>query len=462
MTVLEAAAALRQRAISSVELARQCLSRIDELNPKLNAFLTVTREIALAQAHQADEELARGQDRGPLHGVPVSHKDLLCTKDVRTTAGSKIFADYVPDFDATVVERLREAGAVMVGKTGLHEHAYGITSNNPHYGPVRNPWDPTRIPGGSSGGAAVAVAAGMCLLATGTDTGGSIRVPAAYCGIAGLKPTFGLVSKHGALPLGFSLDHVGPMAATVRDVAVGLEAMAGYDPRDPNSVRRRAESYQPPADVALAGARVLLPENFFFERCDPEIRKLALNAAQQAEAAGATFVMGRVPDPEQLNVIAQIILLAEAAAVHEPYVRKRRADYGADVLALLDMGRMVPASDYVQAQRLRRRMLDGWNHLLSKVDCVLVPATPIAAPPIGASEVDVGGGPEDARLASTRLVRAINPLGLPALALPSGWTSAGLPAGIQLIGRAFGEENLLRIGAALESILAVPPRPLTC
>lgn len=458
MTLLEAAAALRAGQVSSVELTLECLKKIDVSNEALNALLTVTAENAMAEARRADEELHSGVDRGPLHGIPVAHKDLLCTNGVRTTSGSKVFADYVPDFDAAVVEKWRDAGAVMIGKAHMHEHAYGITSNNPHYGPVRNPWDMRRIPGGSSGGSAAAVASGMCLLASGTDTGGSIRVPASYCGIVGLKPTFGLVSKYGAMPLGFSLDHVGPMTRTVRDAAVALEAMAGYDHRDGSSVKRKRESYVPGADVSLTGARIVLPQNYYFEKIDPDVRKLVLGAAELAEASGAQFLMGRVPDGEQLSTVAQVTLLSEAAAVHEPYMRKRRQDYGADVLALLDMGRVMPATHYIQAQRMRKRILGVYLHLLKKADCILTPATPLAAPFIGQTEIDIAGELEDVRIASTRLVRGVNALGLPALVIPAGWTQDGLPVGLQLIGRPFGEASLLRIGAAMEAALNVERR----
>jgi aspartyl-tRNA(Asn)/glutamyl-tRNA(Gln) amidotransferase subunit A len=457
LTVRQAGEALRAGRLSALELAEDHLRRIEAGNPRLNAFLTVTAETARAAARQADEELRAGHDRGPLHGIPLAHKDLIPTAGIRTTFGSKIFAESVPDTDAAIVESLREAGAVLVGKTHLHEFAYGITSNNPHFGPVRNPWDTDRIPGGSSGGAGAALAANMTMLATGTDTGGSIRVPASYCGVVGLKPTYGLVSKHGIFPLGFSLDHPGPMGRTVEDVALMLEAMTGYDARDAASVNRPRESYSIEG-ASLSGLKIVLPQNFYFDKIDPEVRALILAAAQQAESGGATFVMGRVPDGEQLNAVAQAILLAEAATVHEPYLRKRRADYGAAVLSLLDMGRALPATHYLQAQRLRKRILTVYLELLKKADCILTPATPITAPPIGAETVDVGGELHDVRILTTRCSRGINALGLPALVIPCGWTSAGLPAGLQLIGRPFGEAALLRAGAALEAAIGFQPR----
>lgn len=458
MTIAEAARALRSGEVSSTELTEKCLQTIERLNPKLNAFVTVTPEIARRQAAQADKELRSGLDRGPLHGIPIAHKDLLCTLGVRTTSGSKIFEDYTPDFDATAVERLAEAGAVMVGKTGLHEHACGITCNNPHFGPIRNPWDSSRIPGGSSGGSAVAVATGMAIAATGSDTGGSIRVPAHYCGLTGFKATYGLVSKYGALPLAFSLDHVGPITQTIRDSAIMLDVLAGHDPKDPSSVQRPKESFVPaeedPAAV-LKSIRILLPRNFFFENIDVDVKRTILLSAQNAETAGATFVMGAVPDVNQLNAVANLTFSVEAAAVHEPYLRKRRASYGADVAATIDVGRAIPATAYVQAQRLRTRFQQIWRMFLDKADCILTPVCPIAAPPIGQNTVDVASQLEDVRVASTRLLRGINALGFPTAVIRAGYTPAGLPVGIQLIGRPFGDAQLLRIAHALETALSV-------
>ncbi len=462
MTLIEAAAALRRRQISSVELTLECLARIEKWNPALNAFITVTSALALEQARKADAELAGGMDRGPLHGIPVAHKDLFCTRGIRTTGGSKTFGEYVPEFDAAVVERLHNAGAVLVGKTNLHEHAYGITSENPHYGAVRNPWDPERSPGGSSGGSAVAVATGMALAATGTDTGGSIRVPASWCGIAGLKPTFGRISKYGVLPLGYTLDHPGPMAQTVRDVALLFQAMAGHDPRDPSSVDRPVPRCLPEErEISLRGVRIGLPRNFYFDHIDKEVDAAVYFLGYTAEDLGAELMRVQVPDGEQLNTLAHVTLLAEAASVHEPYLRKRRKTYGDDVRALLDMGRIVPAVDYLQAQRLRKRILGVYLDILKRVDALLLPATPMTAPRIGQKQVEILGETEDTRIAATRLLRGFNLLGLPVLALPAGFSSAGLPIGCQIVGRPWDEPLLLRIGAALEDrtgLTRLPPR----
>jgi Asp-tRNAAsn/Glu-tRNAGln amidotransferase A subunit and related amidases len=447
MNIVEAGLQLRARRLSSAELLQQSLARIRELDGGLNAFITVMEDSARAEAASADRELASGGDRGQLHGIPVAVKDLFLTKGTRTTGGSKIFADHVPDHDGAVVEKLRAAGAVIVGKTGLHELAYGVTSNNPHFGPVRNPHDRDRIPGGSSGGSGAAVASGMVFMAMGTDTGGSIRIPASYCGTVGLKPTFGLVSKAGCMPLGLSLDHMGPLTSTVQDAALVLNALAGYDARDASSVARPPEDYVP-RDRSLQGIRIGWPKNFFFDHIDSEIAAAVEKAGERARQAGAEIVPVQVPDMEALNVVARVILLSEASAVMGRHLH-RRADFGPDVLALLDSGCLLPATDYVNAQRIRRRMQLEFARLFQDIDLLFTPTTPIPAPLIGAATAEVGGRQEDVRLASTRLVRGINALGLPALSIPCGNTAAGLPIGLQIVGRAFDEKLVLRAGEAV-------------
>lgn len=451
MTILEAAAALRGRKVSSMELTQASLQKIARLNSTLNAFLTVTVEQAVERALKADDELARGVDRGPLHGIPIALKDVFATKGVRTTCGSKLFADHVPERDASVVELLAAAGAVFLGKTNMHELAYGVTSNNPHFGPVRNPWDTARIPGGSSGGSGAAVAASIVFMAMGSDTGGSIRIPASYCGTVGLKPTSGRVSRHGVLPLDFSLDHMGPLARTVRDAAATLDAIAGYDPHDDSSSRRPVVPYLPPAEIRLDEVRIGLPENFYFERLDGEVDAAVRAMARVAETLGARVEPVRVPDIAAMNVVSRVILLAEASALLERHMG-RRADFGADVLALLDQGRLIPATDYVNAQRLRREMMGQFREVWKKVDCLFTPATPAPAPRIGQTTVALDGVEEDTRLAATRLVRGINVIGAPALAMPCGFHSSGLPLGLQVVGRPFEEDLVLRVGAALEDV----------
>jgi aspartyl-tRNA(Asn)/glutamyl-tRNA(Gln) amidotransferase subunit A len=457
VTLLEAAAALRRREISSVELTAAALERIERLNPSTNAMQTVMAEVARERAKLADQELARGEGRGPLHGIPIAVKDLFRTQGVRTTGGSRLFEDYVPDYDATVVEWLRAGGAVLVAKSGMHELAYGITSSNPHFGAIRNPWDRDRIPGGSSGGSGAAVAAGMVFMAMGSDTGGSIRIPAAFCGVVGLKPTYGRVSRYGAMPLAFTLDHMGPLTRSVRDAAAVLNVIAGYDARDETSSRRPVENYVPDPDPSIRGLRIGLPENFYCERLDPDVDAAVRAAFRAAESRGAEIVSLRVPDIEAINTVARIILLAEASALLEPHLEHRDL-FGADVLALLDQGRLLPATDYINAQRLRRGMQREFAALWPRVDCLFTPTTPITAPRIGETTVAAGSENEDVRLAATRLVRAINALGLPAVSIPCGADRRGLPIGLQIVGKPFAEALILRVAQALvPAEVPVPP-----
>jgi aspartyl-tRNA(Asn)/glutamyl-tRNA(Gln) amidotransferase subunit A len=453
MTILEAAARLSARKISSRELTQAALASISRLNPKLNAFLTVMEQSALARAQKMDEELAAGGNRGPLHGIPVAVKDVFCTKGVKTTCGSKPLANHVPGYDAAVVERLDGAGAIIIGKTAMHEFAYGITSNNPHYGAVRNPWNTDCIPGGSSGGSGSAVSAEMVFMAMGSDTGGSIRIPAAFCGTTGIKPTTGRVSRYGVMPLDFTLDHMGPLTRSVRDAALCLQAIAGYDPRDDSSSREPISDYLPGLQVSIKGLRIGIPENFYYDRLHPDVERGVRSMAAAAQQLGAVLVPVKVPDIASINAVGRVILLAEATATMTPFL-SRRSDIGSDVLTLLDQGRLIPAADYVNAQRLRRLYQREFASLWSQADCLLVPTTPNTAPRIGQSEVDLGGVKEDARLASTRLVRGINVLGLPALSQPCGLAQDGLPVSTQIIGRPFDEATVFRLGAALEDATA--------
>ncbi len=460
MRIGEAAAGLRARRFSAVDLATAAISRIDRLNPTMRAFITVTAEQALEQARQADRELAMGQDRGPFHGVPVALKDLFYTKGVPTTAGSKVYQNFLPEYNATVVEKLLAAGAVLLGKLNMHEFAYGITSANPHFGAVHNPWSPRHSPGGSSGGSAAAVATHMVFMAMGTDTGGSIRIPASFCGTVGLKPTYGRVSRFGVLPLGFSQDHMGPLTRSVRDAALALNAIAGHDPRDPTSSRRPVVDYVPGEDCSIRGVRIGFPDSFFFERLHEDVESAVRGAIARAQSLGAVIKPVRLPDMDALNAVARIVLLSEASSVAEPFMEDR-GQFGPDVLALLDQGRLVPATDYINAQRLRRKMRREFEQVWQEVDCLITPATPTPAPRIGDATIRLGGRDEDVRLASTRLVRCFNALGFPALSLPCGLSASGLPVGMQIVGPAFEEALLLRIGAALEDGgVGIPPCPM--
>ena len=461
MTIAEAAAGLRTGRFSSVELTTAAIDRIEQHDATLRTFITLTFDRALNEARQADRELAARADRGPLHGIPVALKDLVCTKGVRTTAGSRVYADYIPDLDATVVERLRTAGAVSLGKLNQHELAYGITSANPHFGAVRNPWNLEHSPGGSSGGSGAAVAAEMVFMAIGTDTGGSIRIPASFCGTVGLKPTYGRVSRYGVLPLGYSLDHVGPLTRTVRDAALTLNAIAGHDPRDPSSARHKAGDFVPEANCSIRGLRIGVPENFFFDAVDEDVDRAVRTSIARAGELGAEIVAVRVPDIAAINAVARVILLAEAAALCDAFA-DRRQELGPDVLDLMNQGRLVAATDYINAQRLRRLMRDAFRTVWQRVDCLITPATPNVSPKVGQKTVTLGGQEEDVRLATTRLLRCFNAMGFPALSMPCGLSRLGLPVGLQVAGPPFQEKRILRLAATIEDMAAPVHPPYGC
>jgi aspartyl-tRNA(Asn)/glutamyl-tRNA(Gln) amidotransferase subunit A len=445
--------------VSPVELVEAYLARIARLNPKLNAYLTVTGEQARAEARAAEAEIRkRKKYRGPLHGMPIALKDNIYTRGVRTTAGSKVLAEFVPQEDATVVERLRAAGAVLLGKTGMHEFAYGVTCDNPFYGPICNPWDTSRIPGGSSGGSAAAIAAGMCAAALGSDTGGSIRIPAALCGVVGLKPTFGRVSCHGVIALCPSLDHTGPLARTVGDAAILLEAIAGGDTRDATTLRQprlekwKVESGRRKGRKPAAGIRLGWPKNYYFDRVDGEVRRALEAAAKEYERLGAVVEEVALPHVCDPDVPRSLIALPEARAYHERmgWYPARAADYSEETRKRLELGAEVTASEYLRAWEVKQEFLADFAAAFAHVDVILAPAAPVAAPPIGAKTVTIGGAEENVRSALLRLNRPQNLTGLPAISVPCGFTRAGLPMGMQLIAPQWEEPALLRIARLYE------------
>ncbi|MBI4441921.1 MAG: amidase [Acidobacteria bacterium] len=453
-TLADVAALIRSKQLSPVELTAAALQRIELLNPRLNAFLTVTAESAQQQAQAAEDEIQRGHYRGPLHGVPVALKDLIYVRDVRATAGSKLLADFVPDADATVVEKLREAGAVLIGKTALHEFAYGITNDNPHFGPTRNPWNPLCIPGGSSGGSGVAVATGMCFAALGTDTGGSIRIPASFCGVVGLKPTSGCVSLHGVYPLGFSLDHVGPLARSVVDVGIVYQTIAGFDSKDPVSVEHASGEIGLRKDAQ--GIRVGVAGKYFFDRLQPDVERAVRAAFTVIVALGARVEpvdfseKTEGTDFADLTDASRLTLLVEALLVHRDHLDNHAESLGSDVKLLLEKGLEVSATGYAQAQLTRHRFRRQLEQLFQRVDVIVTPTTPLVAFPIGETKVLLEGQEEDARTAATRFTRGFNATGHPALSVPCGSDSQGLPIGLQIIGRLWDEATVLQVGYAYE------------
>lgn len=443
-------AAIKAKALSPLDLTRAMLARIERHNPRLNAFLTVTPEEALRDAAEAEREIAAGHYRGPLHGIPLSVKDLFATRGTRTTAGSKILAEWVPAADATVVARLREAGAVLVGKTHLHEFAYGITNENPHYGPARNPWDPERIPGGSSGGSAASVAAGLCAGTLGTDTGGSIRIPSALCGLVGLKPTYGRVSRHGVVPLCWSLDHVGPLARCAADAALILQAIAGHDARDAASARVPLPDFSHRLGQGVRGLALGIPREFFFDRLDPEVRAAVEGALKVLEGLGARLVPVSLPHARHVPAVSFGIQAPEAFAYHERTLRTRAHEYGADVRARLESGRYFAAAHYLKAQRARHLVFEDYRQAFQAVQAILTPTVPLPATLVGAATVTVEGKEVDVRGAMTRFARAFNATGLPAATVPCGFTAGGLPVGLQVAGGPFEEATVLQVAHAYE------------
>jgi aspartyl-tRNA(Asn)/glutamyl-tRNA(Gln) amidotransferase subunit A len=444
-SIEELSALLAKRKISPVELTNLYLSRIERLNPKLNAFLTVASESALAEARAAERELLRGRRRGALLGVPIALKDNIYTRNLRTTMGSLIMRDFVPSEDATVVRKLRRAGAIVLGKTNLHEFAYGVTSENPHYGPVRNPWKTDRISGGSSGGSAAAVAAGLCAAAMGSDTGGSIRVPSALCGVVGFKPTFGRVSVHGVFPLAASFDHVGPIARTPIDAALILDCIAGRDRLDPTSLSGRGKDFRP----ALQRKRLRLgrPKEHFWVNIDPQVRKITETAVADFVSSGAEIKEISLPTVLAGVEAANLIAAVEATQLHQRtgYFPARAGEYGADVRGRLEQGAKVPAVDYANAQAVMRRAREEVETALKSVDAIVIPTAAIAAPPIGSERVRVGGVEMSLRSALVDLNRMGNLTGLPAISMPCGLVENGLPVAIQFVGRRFEDARVLGI-----------------
>lgn len=441
-----------KKKISTVELVETILRRIERINPQLNAYLTVTAEHALAQARRAENEIFRGRYRGPLHGIPISLKDNIWTRGVRTTAGSKILRDFIPDEDAAVVRLLRRAGAVVLGKTNLHEFAYGVTTTNPHFGTTRNPWSLAHIPGGSSGGSAAAVAAGLCFGSIGTDTGGSIRIPAALCNLVGLKPTFGCVSCSGVVPLAATLDHVGPLARTVADAAILFQAVAPRDTRDPKTVLPLLRGVVRKRRPRRERWRLGRPREYFWEKLDEEVRRIVEAAAESLEECGAILEEVSLPHIRASEKPGTHIALAEARHFHESagYFPARAAEYSEEVRQRLEMGAEVRATDYLQALEMRKQARADFDAAFARVDAILTPTVPVAAPPIGEKYVTLGSEQESVRSALLRLNRPANFTGLPAISVPCGFTRAGLPVGLQLIGPAFGEARLLRIALSYE------------
>ncbi len=449
LSIEQAARALRDRELSPLELTDAYLDRIERLNPRINAYITVTAERAREDARRATEEFAAGKLRGPLHGIPIAHKDLYETAGIRTTGGSKIHADHIPDADSTVARKLREAGTILLGKLNTHEYAYGVTTNNPHYGPTRNPWDPARIPAGSSGGSGAAIAAGLATATTGSDTGGSIRMPASLCGVVGLKPSYGRVSKAGVLPLSYLFDHTGPLTRTVMDAGLMFNAMAGYDPADPSSLCLPVQDVTAGIDAGIRGLRIGVPRGYFFEQLEDEVATALEAAIAELRRLGAE--VREVDIPGVLEGVWGLFgfVHAEALQIHAHGIEHRLEDFGADLRAIL--GSPGPdAATLMLGLRYRDALTAAMHSMLEEVDVLVTPTTPITAPLIGQETVRHGDVEEPVLHAMIRCTAPFNATHLPALSVPCGFTTAGLPVGLQIAGRPFDEAMVLRVGYAYE------------
>ena len=452
MSLTEVAKAIAARKVSSHEVTQSCLDRIAKFNSRLNAFMAIEADDALKAAGAADAALARGTTKGALHGVPLAHKDMYYDAGKVVTCGSKIRKDFVAPVTATALQRLKDAGTVRLGSLQMVEFAYGPTGHNPHYGAVRNPWNTDHITGGSSSGSGSAVAARLTFAALGSDTGGSIRMPAHFCGVTGLKTTVGRVSRAGAMPLSWSLDTVGPLARTVEDCALLTQLMAGADPDDPTASDLPVPDLVAATTQPIKGLKIGVPTTFYVDDLDAEVGRVLDEMLAVLKKEGAEIVRVELPDQRQLSAACQIVLATEAASLHKRWMIERPQDYGAQVLMRLQNALAIPAVSYLEAMRWRGPALAAYLKAVEGADAMIVPVAPMPAATI--AESDVGNSPDAEAVIQriTRFTRPINYLGLPSLSIPSGFTRSGLPVGMQIVGRSFDETMLVRIGAAFQRV----------
>ena len=450
MSLTAVAQAIADKRVSSREVTQSCLDRIARWQPHLNAFMAIEAEAALKAADAADTALAKGARRGALHGVPLAHKDMYYETGKVVTCGSRIRRDFVATTTSTALQRLKDAGTIRLGSLQMAEFAYGPTGHNAHYGPVHNPFAFDRITGGSSSGSGAAVAARLTFAALGSDTGGSIRMPAHFCGVTGLKTTVGRVSRAGAMPLSQSLDTVGPLARSAEDCAVLLGLTAGADPHDPTAISGPLPDFAAATTGSIKGLTIGVPTAFYVDDLDSEVAGALDATIAVLKREGANIVQVELPDQRQLTGAAQLVLAVEAAAFHKRWMIERPQDYGPQVLMRLQNGLAIPGVSYLETLRWRGPALAAHFTAVADVDAVIAPVSPIPAPTI--AESDVGNGPDAEAVIQrlTRFTRPINYLGLPALSIPAGFTRGGLPVGMQLVGRSFEEAMLLRIGAAFQ------------
>jgi aspartyl-tRNA(Asn)/glutamyl-tRNA(Gln) amidotransferase subunit A len=446
LTIAEAAAGLRRKEISPVEITEACLQRIHALDGKLHSFITLTADLALAQAKQAERELQSGKDRGPLHGIPIALKDLYATKNIRTTCHSAVLENWLPDHDATTVAKLQEAGTILLGKLGMHEFAFGGPSVDAPFPAVRNPWNTAHIPGGSSSGSGAALAAGLCYGALGSDTGGSIRTPSAHCGIVGIKPTYGRVSRFGVIPLSWSLDHAGPMARSVEDCAIMLQALAGYDAKDNASANVALPNFQTGMKDGITGMRIGVPRKNWFDEnlgIDPHTEALFNQALKVLETLGAQIVDIDGKPFSLARKANQTILVCEAYTYHEKTMQETPLKFGSSVRRRILEGAFLSAADYLAAQRARAVLNQQIRANFTNVEIFAVPGA--ARPP----EPFEGMDPNEQNMRPS-FTNPFNLTGLPAISVPCGFTEGNLPAGLQIVALAFKEATCFRVAHAYE------------
>jgi aspartyl-tRNA(Asn)/glutamyl-tRNA(Gln) amidotransferase subunit A len=438
-------ARISDKSVSPVALTEMMLNRISSVDPKLRSYVTVLKDDALKSAAAAEKEIASGKYRGPLHGIPIAIKDIYDTKGVKTTAGSRVRESYIPDKDATVVRRLREAGAVILGKVTTHEFAFGFDSR-----PTRNAWNLDHIPSGSSGGSGAAIAAGLCFAATGSDTGGSIRAPAAANGIAGIKPTYGRVSKAGVAVLSWSLDHAGPLARTVRDLAILLNAMAGQDVLDPHTKDVAVPDYTAALTGDIRDVKFGVPTNYFFEDVRPEVADAVAKAVEHLESLGAKAVPVEISDLDGVLDCMLAITMSEASTYHQTSLRRAPELFTDETRLLLETGEMIPATTYINAQRARAAIKAAFRQALRDVDVLVTPTQPSTALKIGQSVSRIGSREESVFGVSARFCAPFNISGLPSASVPCGISADGLPIGLQIVGKPFDETTVLKVADAYE------------
>ncbi len=452
-SIAEAGALLRKGTVTSMALTEHALERIATIDPQISSFVTLTRDSALAEAAAADADFAKGIDKGPMQGIPHALKDIYGTAGIRTTCHSKLLLDNIPKEDSVVAAKFKAQGAVMLGKLATHEFATGGPSFDLPFPPARNPWNPDHVPGGSSSGSGAAVAAGLVRMAMGSDTGGSIRGPAGYCGTIGLKPTYGLVSRRGVFPLSYTLDHCGPLSWTVEDSAIAMEVIAGFDPLDPGSADVPVPDFRGKLGKGVQGLRLGLPRDWFAKAdgvSDETIRAID-DAAQTLAKLGATIEEIELPDYELFNACGRVILLSEAYAIHEKDFQTRPLDYGLYTHLRIFMGAMVTAADLTQAMRLRRELSLAVNAKLKHCDALITAST--LAPAASFSELDPNGPPN-----FPVQLMPFDVTGNPAMSIPTGFSASGLPLSMQIVGRAFDEPTVLGIGAAFEAATSLHVR----